>query len=53
MFAGTALSVHVFVYAGLSLFVINEPYLYAVVCLLYAYNLTLSDTDWILRLIIN
>ena len=40
MFAGTALSVRVFVYAGLSLFIINGPYLYAVVCVLYAYNLT-------------
>ena len=41
MFAGTALSVRVFVYAGLSLFIINGPYLYAVVCVLYAYNLTI------------
>ena len=40
MFAGTALSVRVFVYAGLSLFIINGPYLYVVVCVLYAYNLT-------------
>ena len=42
MFAGTALSVRVFIYAGLSLFIINRPYLYAVVCVLYAYNLTCS-----------
>ena len=42
MFAGMALSVHVFVYAGLSLFIINGPYLYAVVCILYTYNLTLG-----------
>ena len=41
MFAGTVLSVHVFVYAGLSLFIINGPYLYVVVCVLYAYNLTI------------
>ena len=40
MFAGTALSVHLFVYAGLSLFIISGPYLYMVVCVLYAYNLT-------------
>ena len=40
MFAGTALSVCVFVYAGLSLFIINGRYLYVVVCVLYAYNLT-------------
>ena len=40
MFAGTALSVHLFVYAGLSLFIIYGPYLYVVVCVLYAYNLT-------------
>ena len=45
MFAGTALSVRVFVYAGLSLFIINGPYLYAVVCVLYAYNLTLLRSD--------
>ena len=42
MFLGTALSVHVFVYAGLSLFIINGHYLYVVVCILYAYNLTLG-----------
>ena len=40
MFAGTALSVHLLVYAGLSLFIISGPYLYMVVCVLYAYNLT-------------
>ena len=40
MFAGTAFSVHVLVYAGLSLFIVNGPYLYVVVCILYAYNLT-------------
>ena len=42
MFAGTALSVSLLVYAGLSLFIISEPYLYVVVCVLYAYNLTLK-----------
>ena len=40
MFAGTALSVRLFIYAGLSLFIISGPYLYMVVCVLYAYNLT-------------
>ena len=42
MFAGMALSVRLFVYAGLSLFIISGPYLYMVVCVLYAYNLTLG-----------
>ena len=41
MFAGTALSVRLVVYAGLSLFIISGPYLYMVVCILYAYNLTI------------
>ena len=40
MFAGTALFVHLLVYAGLSLFIINGPYVYMVVCVVYAYNLT-------------
>ena len=40
MFAGTALSVRLFVCAGLSLFIICGPYLSVVVCVLYAYNLT-------------
>ena len=40
MFAGTALSVRLLVYAGLSLFIISGPYLYVVVCVPYAYNLT-------------
>ena len=42
MFAGTALSVRLLVYAGLSLFIINRPYVYVVVCVVYAYNLTLG-----------
>ena len=41
MFAGTALSVRLFVCAGLSLFIICWPYLSVVVCVFYAYNLTL------------
>ena len=44
MFVGTALSVRLLVYAGLSLFIISGPYLYMVVCVLYAYNLTI-DTE--------
>ena len=40
MLAGTALSVRLLVYAGLYLFIISWPYLYMVVCELYAYNLT-------------
>ena len=40
MFAGTALSVGLLVYAGLSLFIVNRPYIYVVVCVVYAYNLT-------------
>ena len=43
MFAGTTLSIHLLVYAGLSLFIISGPYLYMVVCVLYAYNLTKGD----------
>ena len=41
MFVDTALSVRLLVYAGLSLFIINGPYVYVVVCVVYAYNLTL------------
>ena len=41
MFAGMALSVHLFVCVGLSLFIICGPYLSVVVCVFYAYNLTL------------
>ena len=40
MFAGTALSVRLLVCVGLSLFIINGPYVYVVVCIVYAYNLT-------------
>ena len=40
MFAGTVLCVRLFLYADLSLFIISGPYLYMVVCVLYAYNLT-------------
>ena len=50
MFVGTALSVRLLVYAGLSLFIISGPYLYVVVCVLYAYNLTiLRDTTPLIR----
>ena len=47
MFAGTALSVHLFVCAGLSLFIIYGPYLYVVVCVFYAYNLTVWKNSFI------
>ena len=40
MFAGMALSIHRLVYAGLSLFIISRLYVYMVVCVVYAYNLT-------------
>ena len=42
MFAGMALSVRLLVYAGLSLFIICGPYVYMVVCVVYAYNLTIQ-----------
>ena len=42
MFAGTALSVHPLVYAGLSLFTVCGPYLSIVVCVLYVHNLTVD-----------
>ena len=45
MFAGTALSVRLFVCAGLSLFIIYGPYLYVVVCVFYAYNLTEEEVQ--------
>ena len=47
MFAGTALSVCLLVYAGLSLFIISGPYLYVVVCVLYAYNLTIIHVNFV------
>ena len=48
MFAGTALSVRLLVYVGLSLFIINGPYVYMVVCVVYAYNLTHPHTHpWV------
>ena len=45
MFAGTALSVRLLIYAGLSLFIINGPYVYMVVCVVYAYNLTIDASS--------
>ena len=42
MFAGTALSVRLLVYVGLSLFIIGGPYVYMVVCVVSAYNLTME-----------
>ena len=40
---GTALYIGLLVYAGLSLFIISGLYVYVVVCVVYAYNLTLSE----------
>ena len=40
MLAGTALYIRLLVYAGLSLFRISGLYVYMVVCVVYAYNLT-------------
>ena len=37
-----ALSVRLLVYAGLSLFIIGGPYVFMVVCVFYAYNLTIE-----------
>ena len=45
MFTGTALSVRLFVCAGLSLFIICGPYLSVVVCVFYAYNLTVGHAQ--------
>ena len=42
MLAGTALYIRLLVYAGLSLFIINGLYVFTVVCVVYAYNLTLE-----------
>ena len=44
MLAGTALYIHLLVYAGLSLFIISGLYVYMVVWVVYAYNLTLHST---------
>ena len=49
MFAGTALSVRLLVYAGLSLFIINGPYVFMVVCVVYAYNLTTGELPQLLQ----
>ena len=46
MLAGTALSVRLLVYAGLSLFIINGPYVYVVICVVYTYNLTWGPKNW-------
>ena len=40
MLAGMALYIHLLVYVGLSLFIISGLYVYMVVCIVYAYNLT-------------
>ena len=38
---GMALYIRLLVYTGLSLFIINGLYVYMVVCVVYAYNITL------------
>ena len=43
MLVGMALYVRLLVYAGLSLFIISGLYVYMVVCVVYAYNLTLEE----------
>ena len=40
MLAGTTLYIRLLVYVGLSLFIIDGLYVYMVVCVVYAYNLT-------------
>ena len=40
---GMALYVRLMVYMGLSLFIIRRAYVYLVVCVLYAYNLTVDE----------
>ena len=43
MLAGTLLYIRFLVYAGLSLFIINGLYVYMVVCVVYAYHLTIMN----------
>ena len=43
--AGTALYIHLLVCAGLSLFIISGLHVYVVVCVVYAYNLTISPIE--------
>ena len=40
MLVGTALYIRLLLYVGLSLFIISGLYVYMVVCVVYAYNLT-------------
>ena len=40
MLVGTVLYIRLLVYAGLSLFIKSGLYVYMVVCVVYAYNLT-------------
>ena len=44
MLAGTALYIRLIVYVGLSLFIISGLYVYMVVCVVYAYNLTIRSS---------
>ena len=43
MLVGTALYIRLLVCAGLSLFIISRLYVYMVVCVVYAYNLTIAS----------
>ena len=44
MLVGTALYICLLVYVGLSLFILSGLYVYMVVCIVYAYNLTFGYT---------
>ena len=50
MLAGTALYIRLLVCAGLSLFIISGLYVYVVVCVVYAYNLTWKQPRLIAKL---
>ena len=45
MLVGTVLYIHLLVYVGLSLFIISGLYVYMVVCIVYAYNLTWGGVE--------
>ena len=52
---GTVLYIRLLVYAGLSLFIKSGPYVYMVVCVVYAYNLTLCylhESEFAVNLIV-
>ena len=49
MLVGTALYIRLMVYVGLSLFIISGLYVYMVVCVVYAYNLTLLHGNLLVK----